>query len=63
MKVKDLEGINPEAEIKVIMPNCLPYKGKLDWGWSSDDCDSKVNSKTVAKEVDIFLGNISEYES
>lgn len=34
MKIKDLLKFNPEAEIEIIMPNCLPYEGKLDLGWS-----------------------------
>lgn len=60
MKIKDLEGLNPEAEIKVIMPTGLPYDGKLDFGWTYDDCESGVNTKMLTKEVDIFLGNYKE---
>lgn len=60
MKVKDLMNINPEAEIKVIFADGTPYEGKLDYGWSADDSDDNVDTKSIAKEVCIFLGDISE---
>jgi len=61
MKIKDLLDFNPEAEIKIIMPTGLPYDGKLDWGWTYDDCESGVNTKLLTKEIDIFLGNFKEH--
>lgn len=54
MKIKDLLEFNPEADIKIIMPNCLPFEGNLDLGWSNG------YGKENATEVCIFLGDISE---
>ena len=62
MKVKDLEGINPEAEIVVCFADGSQFNGKLDFGWSSEN-DSGDNSKQNCKEVVIFLGNNTEYIS
>ncbi len=60
MKVKDLMNINPEAEIEVIFADGTPFKGKLTYGWSSGDGDEVADNKSTAKEVCIFLGDISE---
>lgn len=60
MKIKDLLEFNPEADIEIIMPNCLPFEGKLTYGWSNGEGESSDNSKENAKEICIFLGDISE---
>jgi len=60
MKVKDLMGLNPEAEIVVVDKFGLPFEGKLSYGWSADDCEPGVDTKAMAKEVCIFLGDTSE---
>jgi hypothetical protein len=60
MKVKDLIGINPEAEISVVFADGTPFSGKLSYGWDSGDCESVVDAKLTAKEVCIFLGDIDE---
>lgn len=60
MKVKDLLGCNPEAEIKVIMPNYISFDGKLSYGWSHGEGESLDNSKETCTEVCIFLGDLSE---
>lgn len=60
MKIKDLLKFNPEADIKIIMQNYLPFNGKLELGWSHDEGDSFDNSKETASEVCIFLGNFKE---
>lgn len=63
MKIKDLLKFNPEAEIEIIMPNCLPYEGKLNLGWSHSGAESDDSSEKTATEVCIFLGEIKENES
>lgn len=63
MKIKDLLKFNPEAEIEIIMPNCLPYEGKLDLGWSHCGAESDDSSEETATEVCIILGNFKEHES
>lgn len=62
MKVKDLIGINPEAEIKVGFVNTgMLYNGKISYGWDAgEDCEPGTDTKSIAKEVCIFLGDISE---
>ena len=60
MKIKDLLNFNPEADIEIIMPNCVPFKGDLNLGWSHDGSDSFDNRKETASEVCIFLGNFKE---
>ena len=35
MKIKDLLEFNPEADIEIIMPNCLPFEGNLDFNSSN----------------------------
>lgn len=60
MKIKDLLEFNPEADIEIIMPNCLPFNGNLDLGWSHDEGDSLDNRKETATEVCIILGNFKE---
>lgn len=57
MKVKDLIGINPEAEIEVIFGDGTPYEGKLTYGWTSGNGDEGTDNKSIAKEVCIFLGD------
>lgn len=63
MKIKDLLKFNPEAEIEIIMPNYLPYEGKLDLGWSHSGAESDDSSEKTATEVCIILGNFKENES
>lgn len=63
MKIKDLLKFNPEAEIEIIMPNCLPFEGKLNLGWSHGGDESDDSSEETATEVCIFLCNIKEKES
>ena len=64
MKIKDLLKFNPEANIEVIMPNSLPYTGKLTFGWShKGEAANSFNSKANATEVCIFLGEIKENEA
>lgn len=60
MKVKDLVGINPEAEIVVVFGDGAPFEGKLSYGWDSGDCGSEVDAKLTAKEVCIFLDENKE---
>lgn len=60
MKIKDLLKFNPEADIKIIMSNSLPYEGELDLGWSHGDCESEDISEGTATEVCIILGNFKE---
>jgi len=60
MKIKDLLEFNPEAELEIIMPNCLPYEGKLDLGWSHGEGECSDTRKETVKTVSIFLGNFSE---
>lgn len=60
MKVKDLIGINPEAEIVVVFSNGTPYEGKLTYGWESKDIEGEIDTKSTTSEVCIFLGDISE---
>ena len=60
MKIKDLLNFNPEADIKVIMPNYLPFEGKITYGWSGGKGELEDNSKETATEVCILLGHISE---
>ena len=61
MKVKDLIGINPEAEIVVVNKFGYQFNGKLSYGWDAGgDCESRVDTKSVAKKVCIFLGDTSE---
>ena len=63
MKIKDLLKFNPEAEIEIIMPNCLPFEGKLNLGWSHGGAESDDSREETATEVCIFLCNIKEKES
>jgi len=60
MKIKDLLKFNPEAKIEIIMPNCLPYDGELDLGWSHVDGESEDIDEGTATEVYIILGNFKE---
>ena len=61
MKVKDLIEINPEAEIVVVDKFGLQFEGKLSYGWDAGgDCGLEVDTKSIAKEVCIFLGDTSE---
>lgn len=61
MKIKDLIGLNPEAEIIVVDKFGHQFEGELSYGWDSDgDCNPEVDTKSVAKEVCIFLGNTFE---
>lgn len=61
MKVKDLIGINPEAEIVVVDKFGLQFEGKLSYGWDAGgDCEPGTDTKSIAKEVCIFLGDTSE---
>lgn len=60
MKIKDLLKFNSEADIKIIMPNSLPYEGKLDLGWSHCGTESDDSSEKNATEVCIILGNFKE---
>lgn len=64
MKVKDLIGINPDAEIIVVDKFGCQFEGELSYGWDAGgDCDPESDTKSVAKEVCIFLGKLEEYES
>lgn len=56
MKIKDLLEFNPEADIKIIFENGMPYEGLLDYGWSNGEGDTISNDKNMASEVCIFLG-------
>ena len=56
MKVKDLLEFNPEADIEIIMPNCLPFEGNLDLGWSHGEGECEDTRKKTVKTVSIFLG-------
>jgi len=61
MKVKDLMGLNPEAEIVVVDRFGIQFKGKLSYGWNAGgDCEPGTDTKATAKEVCIFLGDTSE---
>ncbi len=61
MKIKDLMGLNPEAEIIIVDKLGLPFEGKLSYGWNADvDCKPGTDTKSIAKEVCIFLGDTSE---
>lgn len=61
MKVKDLIGLNPEAEIVIVDKFGIQFEGKLSYGWNvGSDCEPGVDTKSVAKEVCIFLGDTSE---
>lgn len=60
MKIKELLEFNPEADIEIIMPNCLPFNGNIDLGWSHSESDSLDNRKETASEVCIILGNFKE---
>ena len=60
MKIKDLLEFNPEADIEIIMPNCLQFDGNLDFGWSHGEGESIDKRKETALKVCIFLGDISE---
>lgn len=62
MKVKDLIGFNPEAEIRIGFVNKdILYNGKLSYGWDAEnDCEPGTDTKATAKEVCIFLGDTSE---
>lgn len=59
MKIKDLAGFNPEAEIVIVTIDGTPFD-KLTYGWSNGEGESADNSRETAKEVCIFLGDISE---
>ena len=61
MKVKDLIGLNPEAEIIVVDKFGTRFEEKLDYGWDAGgDCEPGTDTKLTAKEVCIFLGDTSE---
>ena len=51
MKIKDLSGFNPEAEIVIITIDGTPID-KFTYGWSNDEGEFIDNS--------IFLGDINE---
>jgi hypothetical protein len=60
MKIKDLLEFNPEAELEIIMPNYLPFEGKLDLGWSHGPGESSDTRKETVKTVSIILGDFKE---
>ena len=60
MKIKDLLEFNPEADIEIIMPNCLQFEGNLDLGWSHGFGESFDNRKETASEVCIILDSFKE---
>ena len=61
MKVKDLMGLNPEAEIVVVDRFGIQFKGKLSYGWNAgEDCEPGTDTKSITKEVCIFLSDTSE---
>lgn len=62
MKIKDLLGFNPEAEIEVIFAKTGKiYDGKLSYGWYSGDDEKPVTDTRIkAKTVSIFLGENNE---
>ena len=60
MKIKELLEFNPEAELKVIFKDGMPYEGTLDYGWSNGQGESTNNDKSTALEVCIFLGTNKE---
>lgn len=62
IKIKDLLGFNPEAEIKIIQPNYLAWEGDLHYGWNCGEGESEsgTQGKSDAKEVCIFMGNLPE---
>lgn len=60
MKIKDLLGFNPEAEITIVSVKGTPFDGKLTYGWSNGKGESIDERKETATEVCIFLGDISE---
>ena len=56
MKVRDLIGINPEAEIVIVDKFGTPFEGELSYGWDADvDCEPGIDTKSSANEVHIFL--------
>jgi len=61
MKIKDLAGLNPEAEIIVVDKFGQQFEGKISFGWDAGgDCNPEIDTKSIAKEVCIFLGDTSE---
>ena len=61
MKIKDLIGLNPDAEIIVVDKFGNQFKGELSYGWDAEnDCEPGTDTKSIAKEVCIFLGNTTE---
>ena len=62
MKVKDLLDFNPETEIKVVFANTgMLYTGEISYGWDAGgDCELGTDTKSIAKEVCIFLGDTYE---
>ena len=62
MKIKDLLDFNPEAEIRVGFINTgMLYTGKISYGWDAGgDYNPGTDTKSIAKEVCIFLGDTSE---
>lgn len=61
MKIKDLMGLNPDAEIIVVDKFGHQFKDELSYGWDAEnDCEPGTDTKSIAKEVCIFLGNTSE---
>ena len=61
MKVKDLLGINPEAEIVVVDKFGNQFKDELSYGWDAGgDYEPGIDTKSIAKEVCIFLRDTFE---
>ena len=61
MKIKDLAGLNPEAEIIVVDKFGQQFEGKISFGWDAGgDCNPETDTKSIAKEVCIFLGDTTE---
>lgn len=61
MKIKDLIGLNPEAEIVVVDKSGQPFEGELSFGWdTSGECAPGIDTKAIAQEVHIFLSDTSE---
>jgi hypothetical protein len=53
MKVKDLMGFNPEAELQLLGTNYLPINLTI-YGWASSDCDNSVNTRCNTTEVHLI---------
>lgn len=61
MKVKDLMGLNPEAEIVVMDKFWHIFKDELSYSWyTPEDYEEGTDTKPMAKEVCIFIGGTTE---